>query len=134
MKRTIQRSLALPAAAGLLLAAGTASAATAAKAYRVASCTADGDYAVCDAAGNATEPREIYVHVTSSPDQSALISWDTVCSKGLGAGSTSGQFTATTPVRKLIRHPYTAPDSCVVSAGAQLNNGGHLKVWISYRR
>jgi hypothetical protein len=26
------------------------------------------------------------------------------------------------------------PGSCVVSAGAQLNDGGNLSVWISYRR
>jgi prevent-host-death family protein len=134
MKRIIQRSLALPAAAGLLLAAGSASAATASRAYRAASCTATGDYAICDAAGNATAPRRIFVHVTSAPDQSALISWDVVCSKGDGAGSKSGQFTASTPVRQLIPHPYVFPDSCVVSAGAQLSNGGNLEVWISYRR
>jgi hypothetical protein len=123
------------ATAGLLIAAGpAASAAAAAKAHRVASCTADGDYAICDAAGNATAPHDIYVHVTSSPDQSALVTWDVVCSKGDGAGSASGQFTAPTPVRRVIRHPYARPDSCTVAAGAQLNRGGHLKVWISYRR
>jgi hypothetical protein len=93
-----------------------------------------GDYAICDAAGNATAPHDIYVHVTSSPDQSALVTWDVVCSKGDGAGSASGQFTAPTPVRRVIRHPYARPDSCTVAAGAQLNRGGHLKVWISYRR
>ena len=134
MNRIIRAALGLPVAAGLLLTAATASAATASRAYRVASCTAEGDYAICDAAGNATAPRDIYVHVTSTPDQSAFVTWDVVCSKGLGAGSKSGQFTAKTPVRRLIRHPYAAPDSCVVSAGAQLKNGGHLKVWISYRR
>ena len=134
MNRIIRAALTVPAVTGLLVAGGAANAASASKAHRVASCTADGDYAVCDAAGNATEPRDIYVHVTSSPDQRALVTWDMVCSKGDGAGSASGQFTATSPVRRLIRHPYARPDSCVVSGGAQLNAGGHLKVWISYPR
>jgi len=134
MNRINRAVLTTAAGAGLLIAAGPASAATAATAHRVASCTAEGDYAICDAAGNATAPRDIYVHVTSSPDQSALVTWDVVCSKGDGAGSASGQFTATTPVRRIIRHPYTRPDSCTVAAGAQLNRRGHLKVWISYRR
>lgn len=131
----LSRAIAAPLlAAGLTLASAVPAAAAPAHAYRAASCSAQGDYAVCDAAGNATAPRKIYVHVTASPDQSVLVSWDVVCSKGYGAGSKAGQFTATAPLRRLIRHPYAAPDSCTVSAGAQLNSGGHLKVWISYRR
>jgi hypothetical protein len=46
MNHIIHAALTVPAAAGLLAAAGTATAATAATAYRVASCTADGDYAI----------------------------------------------------------------------------------------
>jgi hypothetical protein len=134
MNRINGAALTTAATAGLLIGAGPASAATAAKAHRVASCTAEGDYAICDAAGNATAPHDLYVHVTSRPDQSALVTWDVVCSKGDGAGSASGQFTARTPVRRIIRHPYARPDSCAVAAGAQLNKGGRLKVWISYRR
>jgi hypothetical protein len=60
--------------------------------------------------------------------------WNDVCGEGTGAGSKSGQFTAGTPVRRLIRHPYSHPSSCAVAASASLADGGHLKVWISYRR
>jgi hypothetical protein len=134
MNRIISAALTVPAATGLLVAAGTASAATAAKAYRAGSCTADGDYAVCDASGTAGRPAEIYVHVTSSPDQKVLVSWDMTCAKGDGAGGKSGQFTARTTIRRLLKQPYAHPDYCIVAAGAQLNNGGRLKVWISYRR
>lgn len=134
MKRIISSALTVPAAAGLLLTAMSASAATAAKAYRAGSCTAEGDFATCTAGGNATSPRLIYVHVTSSPGQSAQVFWNDVCGEGTGAGSNSGQFTAVTPVRRLIRHPYSHPSSCSVAASASLAEGGHLKVWISYRR
>jgi hypothetical protein len=134
MNRVIRAALTVPAAAGLLVAAGTASAATAAKAYRAGSCTAAGDYAICDATGTAGRPAQIYVHVTSSPDQKVLVSWDMTCAQGDGAGGKSGQFTARTVVRRLLPHPYARPGSCIVAAGAQLNTGGYLHVWISYRR
>jgi hypothetical protein len=133
--RIIRSVLAVPAAAGFLLATSAAGATTAATAYRAGSCTAQGEYADCVADGNATDPVKIYVHVTSDPDQQVSAYWDMVCTKGDGAGSSSGQFTANTPTRHLIHHPYKHPDSCSIGVSAGLNNGGgHLKVWISYRR
>jgi hypothetical protein len=102
--------------------------------YGVGSCRASGDYAICDEAGNANDPSSIYVHVTSNPDQSVLVTWDDVCSEGLSAGSTSGQFTATTPINRKISHPYAHPDSCTVAAGAQLNDSGSLHVWTDYEK
>jgi hypothetical protein len=102
--------------------------------YLISSCRASGDYAICDEAGNANEPTSIYVHVTSSPGQSVLVSWDDVCSEGLSAASTSGQFTAHTPIDKKISHPYSHPSSCTVSAGAQLNSSGSLHVWTNYEK
>ncbi len=134
MNRIIRSALTLPAAAALLYAAGTAASAGTGHAYRAGSCTASGDYAVCDASGTATRPDDIYMHVTSSPGQQVQVYWDVVCSKGDGAGSASGSFTATTTVRRLIRHPYARPDSCDVAASAQLATGGYLHAWISYRR
>jgi hypothetical protein len=56
------------------------------------------------------------------------------CAEGDGAGGKSGQFTATTTVRRLLRQPYAHPAYCIVAAGAQLDSGGYLHVWISYRR
>jgi hypothetical protein len=124
----------MSATVGLLLTVTSASAATVAKAYRVGSCTAEGDFATCTAGGNATSPQLLYVHVTSSPSQSVQVFWSDVCGEGTGAGSKSGQFTATTPVRRLIRHPYSHPSTCSAAASVSLADGGHLKVWISYRR
>ncbi len=118
------------------MASAVPASASTAKIYHAGSCKAQGDYAVCvTPGGTATGPRDIYVNVESHPDQSVLISWSMVCAKGLGAGSRSGQFTARTPVTwHLIRHPYRYPDYCVVSADAQLSNGGSLVVWLTYTR
>jgi hypothetical protein len=134
MNRIIRAGLSLPAAAVLLIAAGTASAAASGKAHRAGSCAASGDFAVCVASGTATGPAGIYVHVASNPGQRVNVSWDMVCSKGDGAGSSSGRFSARTTVRRLVHHPYAHPASCTVAASAQLNAGGSLHVWISYRR
>lgn len=105
-----------------------------ARGYHAGSCRAQGDFAVCDASGNASHPVTIRVHVSATPRQSVLVSWDTVCSKGFGAGSKSGQFHARTTVNRVIRHPYIHPDSCTVAAGAQLSSGGKVHVWITYTR
>jgi hypothetical protein len=64
-----------------------------------------------------------------------LVSWDDVCSEGDSAASTSGQFTATTPVDRKFSHPFAHPDSCTIAAGAQLQDGGgSLHVWTVYER
>ena len=135
MMSILRKALAVPAAAlFLLMAAGAANAAPAGKVYHAGSCRASGGYAVCDAAGTAYSPTLIAVHVSASPAQSVLVSWDVTCSKGSGAGSSSGQFTARTTLRRVLHHPYAHPDSCIVSAAAQLSAGGRLHVWITYRR
>lgn len=98
-----------------------------------ASCSAQGDYAICDAAGTAPSPVTLTVTVTSSPDQQVSVAWDTTCSEGLSAGGSSGAFTAQTPVTRTISHPYSHPDSCIVSADAQLQAGGNsVHVSLSY--
>jgi hypothetical protein len=127
------------ACVGMLAMQAPASAATSAAAsastipaadHHAGSCTASGQYAICVASGNATRPHRIRVHVHAAPNQHVLVSWETVCSRGLGAGSRSGQFTAWTPVNRIIRHPYTHPDSCTIASDAQLQDGGH---WIAVR-
>ena len=104
------------------------------KVYGAGSCRSSGDFAICDEAGDATRPTKIQVHVTASPNQSVLVSWDVVCSAGDSAASTSGQFTARTPIDRTIRHPFAHPDSCTIAAGAQLNDSGSLHVWTTYER
>lgn len=110
---------------GFLAVGGLVATATVASAGTIGSCSAQGQYATCVASGTANKPITITVTVRSSPDQPVYVAWDTVCSQGTGAGSSSGDFTASTPVTRTITHPYHQPDSCVVSADAQLQNGGN---------
>jgi hypothetical protein len=129
----------LAAAAPLILAVPASASASpdvahAAKVHHAGSCRAQGDFAICVAGGTAYNPTTIHVHVSASPNQKVLVSWDLVCAKGFGAGSRSGQFHARTLVNRKISHPYAHPDNCTVSAGAQLSHGGHLHVWITYWR
>jgi hypothetical protein len=93
-----------------------------------ASCHAQGQYAICDASGTTYHPLSVVLHVTSSPGQHVSGAWDVSCSKGLGAGSESGNFSGRTPYRKTLRLNYRRPDSCIVSADAQLGTGGSVRV------
>jgi len=120
------RRTALMLAASLLAGGAIAAAATDASAStNFASCSAQGDYAICDAVGTANSPVTVTVTVTSSPDQAVYVAWDTTCLEGTSAGGSSGSFTAQTPVSRAITHPYHQPDSCIVSADAQLQDGGN---------
>ena len=110
---------------GFLAVGGMAFGAAVANARTIGSCSAQGDYATCVASGTANKPITITVTVTSRPDQSVYVAWDTVCSQGTAAGTSSGSFTATTPVTRRISRPYHQPDSCTVAADAQLQRGGN---------
>jgi len=134
MKRLSRTAAMLTTA--VLAAGAVAAAATAASAGTgFGSCSAQGDYATCDASGTATLPVTITVTVTASPDQSVYVAWDTTCSVGTSAGGSSGSFTAQTPVTRTISHPWHQPDSCIVAAGAQLQAGGNsVHVALSYSR
>ena len=118
--------------AALILAAAPASATVAAPQEhqkQFASCHAQGQYAICDASGTINHPLSVVLHVTSSPDQKVSGAWDVSCSKGLGAGGESGSFSGATPYKRTLRLNYKYPDSCIVSADAQLmGSGGMVKV------
>lgn len=117
--------MAAAATGALLVATGVPAVASA---RTIGRASASGDYAIALASGHVNHPRRMYVKVTSSPHQSVSVSWTMVCSRGFGAGSKSGQFTRRTTVRRKLKMPYRRPDDCTVSASAQLDNGGHVKV------
>lgn len=129
----------LPAvAAVVMLSGGAASAATittGSSVHKAGHCYAAGEFATCVASGTANRPVSIHLHVRAEPNQHVSGAWDSTCSKGLGAGSKSGTFSGMTRLRHVIRMSYTHPDSCIVSADAQLSqSGNHIKVSITYRR
>ena len=104
------------------------------KVYHAGSCTSSGGYATCVEGGTANNPVRLYADVTSKPHQSVLVTWDMVCSRGLSAASSSGQYTATTPILRVMRHPFKHPDSCTVAVGGGLNASGSLTVKALYQK
>jgi hypothetical protein len=138
MKRSILAAMIPAVSAAVMLTGGVASASTitgSSTVHHAGSCYAAGAFATCVAGGTANRPVSIHLHVRAEPNQHVSGAWDSVCSKGLGAGSKSGTFSGMTRLRHLIRMSYTHPDSCIVSADAQLSqSGNHIKVSITYRR
>jgi hypothetical protein len=90
--------------------------------------SASGDFAVALASGRANKPTALYLRVLARPNQRVDANWTMVCSKGLGAGSKSGRFSAVTPETRRLRMPMTRPSSCIVSGGAQLRRSGRVTV------
>ncbi len=123
--------VALAIAAPIALLVTPASAAPAS--IQIGSCRAHGQFAICDASGNArNHPVTIVLHVRSVPDQSVSGAWDMTCAKGLGAGSSSGRYNSGTPINRILHKPYLHPDNCIVSADGQLAHGGSLHIWLTY--
>jgi hypothetical protein len=112
------------AAVGLIALAGVAASAGGASAKTVSSCTAQGQYAICDATASINHPASISLTITASPNQSVSGAWDDTCSQGSGAGGDSGSFSGITPLTLTVKHPYAHPDNCIVSADAQLSAAG----------
>ncbi len=100
---------------------------------RIGSCRSSGDFAICTASGSVNNPLYIRVHVDASPNQHISGDWSMVCSKGTGAGSTSGTVSGTTPRVKRLRMPFSNPDSCDVAADAQLSGNGSIYVYLTAR-
>lgn len=95
---------------------------------------ARGDYAIAIASGNVNKPKRLWVKVKSRPRQRASGSYTVVCTKGSGAGSKSGNFRGRTIFKRPLKKPYRRPDSCTVSASAQLKKGGRLTVILIARK
>ena len=129
-------------AAALLSLAGTsaASAATTApipsvQTRHMGSCTASGDFAICEPrASTLNKPISITVHVWSRPDQGITGNWTMTCIKGFGAGSKSGTFHGRTPLKVNMKFPMRHSDSCTEAALASLNRSGTIHVWVTGTR
>jgi hypothetical protein len=110
---------------GLIALAGVAASAGGASAKTTGSCTAQGQYAICDATADISHPASFSVTVTGSPNQAVSGAWSDTCSQGTGAGGDQGSFSGITPLTLTIKHPYAHPDDCIVSVDAQLSEAGN---------
>lgn len=128
--------------AALLSIAGTTAASAAATAQapsvhtrQMGSCTASGDFAICEPpARTLNKPISITVHVSSRPDQGITGNWTMTCIKGFGAGSKSGTFHGRTPLKVNMKFPMRHSDSCTEAAIASLNRSGTIHVWVTGTR
>jgi hypothetical protein len=91
---------------------------------------AQGDYATAVASGEADHPSTIWVRVEASPNQTATVYWTMVCSEGYGSGSKDGEFSGTTAIDRALEFPMPNPDTCYVSASAQIDGSGTLDVYL----
>ena len=119
--------------------AGVASAAAPTIVRHLGSCRAQGDFATCVVTGSVNDPHSIHVYVSARPGQQVMSgNWDVVCAKGTGAGSKSGSFKGWAsdrrPLVRTVHMPYRRPDSCTVSADAQLSHSGHLHIWLTAQK
>jgi hypothetical protein len=103
-------------------------------AYLAGSCRSSGEFAACSDDATATSPVSIQVHVTASPNQSVLVIWADTCTLNTSVASSSGQFTATTPIDRTVGHPFRHPNSCAIAVTAGLSNSGSLHTWNTYER
>ncbi len=95
--------------------------------------SASGDFAIAIASGTAKHPKGVYVAVFATPKQKVSVNWTLICSKGLGAGSKSGDHETSSNAKRKMRLPMGSPDSCTVSAGGSLARGGKIRV-VLYQR
>ena len=100
---------------------------------QLGSCRSSGGFATCEASGSVNNPIRIKVHVDASPNQRFTGNWSMVCSKGTGAGTTSGTVSGLTTRVKELRMPFSNPDSCDVAALASLDGSGSIHVYLTAR-
>lgn len=95
--------------------------------------SASGEAAIAQVLGTIKNPQIIRIKVKTDPPLQASVTYTLICATGGSAGSDSGQFTAASPVDRKIAIPNGKPDSCDVSANAQLEAGGRGKITIKLR-
>jgi hypothetical protein len=98
---------------------------------KASSCRASGAAASCTVTRTVHHPNVIRVHATARPNQTVSVTWSMTCTKGKDIDTTSGSFTARTPVSHRLRPSDRHSGSCAVSATVQLAKSGHLHAWLT---
>lgn len=116
----------------------------AAKKHYVGACHSSGDFPICTIGTREIfDVSHIYVHVWGSLRRSdgvrsrIDVSYDTLCSKGLGSASDSGDKYGYLTYTHTLPHPYSKPDTCLASAvfsPASFSASGHFHAQIYFTR
>lgn len=89
---------------------------------------ADGDFASASAEGYARKPQDLYVRLATSPSQPANAHWTVICVRHHVRRTRSGAFSGKGTFRHRVSMPFTRPDACTLSASAELERTGKLRV------
>ena len=103
------------------------------KAKVVASNSDKGKYPSTLAHASLKNPGAIKMKITADPEHTTHAAWTVACRKGRSAKTSADRFTVRRPVTKSMNRPFTNPDSCEVSASAQMVKRGTIKVQILER-
>jgi hypothetical protein len=156
MKKNLLMPVMMAGAAAVIAVAGTVAPAHAstvashsvtpatAKKHYVGSCHSSGDFPICSISTREIfDVNHIYVHVWGSLRRSdgvrsrIDVSYDTLCDKGLGSASDSGDKYGYLTYTHTLPHPYSKPDDCFASAEfspASFSASGHFRAQIYFTR
>lgn len=99
----------------------------------IASNSDKGKYPTTLAHASLKDPGAIKMKITPDPEQTTHAAWTVACRKGRSADTSSDRFTVRRAVTKSMNRPFTNPDTCEVSASAQMVKRGTIKVQILER-
>ena len=96
----------------------------------VASKSDKGKYPSTLAHASLKDPGAIKMKITSDPEHTTHAAWTVACRKGRSADTSADRFTVKGGVTRSMNRPLTNPESCEVSASAQMVKRGTIKVQI----
>lgn len=96
----------------------------------VASKSDKGKYPSALTHASLTDPGAIKMKITPDPRHTTHAAWTVACRRGRSADTSSDRFTVKRAVTRSMNRPLTNPDSCEVSASAQMVKRGTIKVQI----
>ena len=96
----------------------------------VASKSDKGKYPSALAHASLKDPGAVKMKITPDPRHTTHAAWTVACRRGRSADTSSDRFTVRRSVTRSMNRPLTNPDSCEVSASAQMVKSGTIKVQI----
>lgn len=90
-----------------------------------------GRLAVAQARGTIVEPSRVRIRVSAAPKQTVTVNYQLGCYRNRRARVGRGSYRTRPPNTRAVRIPMSAPESCIVTAGAQLTKikgEGRIKV------
>jgi hypothetical protein len=95
--------------------------------------TANGSYSIASLTVTVENPGALWIRVKARPNQSVTANWDIFCQSGDEFTSRGSSTEGRTPLLRRIHIPQRFPDSCDISALAQLGGSGSITlIFLAY--